>query len=361
MNILILTGNFGMGHNSAAKAIAEKISTEFEDSNVYVEDLFKTAFNSTHYTFMFRLMVRKGTFFYNKVYRHTKDTENQGRLPFRKHFRHCVDELISETDADIIISTLWSCSKVVSEYKSATGCRIPLVTCITDISSHSEWIQPYTDFYMTATPTVKSELVHKGIDPQRIIVSGVPVRNAFCAENTAEERHGEKRLLIMGGGLGLLPKAKSFYEEINSLKNVKTTVITGNNTALYNSLEGKYENIEVLAFVNDVPKYMKNADLIISKPGGITLFEAISAELPLLIFCPFLQHEQRNGEFILENEIGDILPKNENGWTVKIQEIINNSGRLSEMRDNMHSLKSILDDNALLRLLRQYEMQSISA
>jgi len=361
MNILILTGNFGMGHTSAAKAIAERISLDDEDSNVYVEDLFRNAFNSSHYDFMFRLMVKKGRFFYNKVYRHTKDTEKQNKMPFGRHFRRCIDGLISETDADIIISTLWSCSKAVSEYKRETGSSIPLITCITDISSHSEWIQPLTDFYMAATPEVKAELVHKNIDPQRVIVSGVPVRCAFGEAAVPTEHPGEKRLLIMGGGLGLLPKTKSFYERINSLCGVKTTVITGSNTALCNTIYGKYENIEVLSFVNDVPRYMKDSDLMISKPGGITLFEAISAELPLLIFKPFLQHEKRNGEFILENGIGDVLPEDESDWTEKIKEMLNSGDKLRDMRANMHNLKSVLDESALPMLLRQFERQSVSA
>jgi UDP-N-acetylglucosamine:LPS N-acetylglucosamine transferase len=347
-----------MGHNSAARAIAEKVGKEFGDSKIFVEDLFKNAFNSKKYDMLFRLMIKRGKCLYNLVYRYTEDTGRNKKLPFTGHLYRSLGELIKKTDANVIISTLWSCSKIVSEYKRLFKYNIPLITCITDVSSHSEWLQPDTDYYLIAAPNIKSELVRKGIEPQRILVSGVPVRSEFETAEAADKPSEIKRILIMGGGLGLLPRTKSFYDELDTLSGTKTTVITGNNASMYNALVGRYKNIEVLAFVKDVPRYMKDADVIISKPGGITLFEAISAELPLLMCPPFLQQEIRNGEFVLENNLGVILPENTKKWTAKIREVLKDDGLLDKIRSNMRAFKSHLDGNALLRLIQQYERQS---
>ncbi len=360
MNIMILTGNFGMGHTSAANAVAEQLRAEFEDDNICVIDLFENAFNTRFYNIPFRLMINKGKFFYNKVYRRTEDTGKKKRLPFSGHFCQSLEELIAENEADLIISTLWSCSQIVSEYKQLTGSQIPLITYITDVVSHNEWIQPGTDYYMVAAPKVKDELISKGVDAGRILVSGIPVRSAFAGCNREADAKQEKRLLIMGGGLGLLPKSKAFYEEINRLSGVKTTIITGNNSGLYNALYGHYENIEVLGFVNNVHEYMENATLIISKPGGITLFEAISSELPMLVFSPFLEQEIRNGEFINENGIGEALPKDPSLWTKKIGELLGDREKLNDIRTNMRSFKGLLDENALYSLVEYFEMQSVS-
>jgi len=358
MNILILTGSFGMGHNSAAKAIEEMIGSEFASSKVFVEDLFSHAFNSSKYNLPFSLMVKRGKVLYNFVYRHTEDSDKNIILPFQNQMTKRLAEIIKETDADIIISTLWSCSKAVSEYKKKTKHDIPLITCITDISSHREWLHPYTDYYLAAAPKVKAELIEKGVDPERIIISGIPVRSAFRLAPHPRQIMPEKHLLIMGGGLGLLPKSKTFYEELEQLRGVKTTIITGNNVALYNSLNDLYKNIEVLPFVNDVPRYMKNADLLISKPGGITMFETISANLPLLMFTPFLQQEMKNGEFILENGLGDVLPEDPKEWIAKIRDVLSDETLMSTYRANMREFKSLLDEDALLRLLLQYEKKS---
>ena len=360
MNIMILTGNFGMGHTSAANAVAEKIRTEFENDNVYVVDLFENVFNTPFYNIPFHLMINRGKIFYNQVYRRTEDTGRKKRVPFSGHLCQSLETLIVNTGANMIISTLWSCSQIVSDYKRTTGSGIPLITYITDVVSHNEWIQPGTDFYMVAAPKVRDELIKKGVDAKHIMVSGIPVQNAFAACEKKAETKEEKRLLIMGGGLGLLPKSKSFYEGINRLPDVKTTIITGNNSSLYNALYGYYENIEVLGFVSNVYEYMKNATLIISKPGGLTLFEAINSELPLLIFCPFLEQETRNGEFLCENGLGETLPKEQPLWTKKISSILGDDERLNNIRANMRCFKELLDENALYSLIEYYEMQSVS-
>jgi len=359
LNILILTGSFGMGHNSAANTIAEMINGEMQDSRVYVEDLFAHAFKSTKHEYVFRIMIKRGKYFYNLAYRRTEDSYKKNKYPFQKYLMRSLDELVVKTDADIIISTLWICSKLVCEYKQSMNCNIPLITCITDVWSHNVWINPGTDFYMTATPKVKDELIGKGVEAQRVVVSGIPVGNAFKTENIDDKSSGEKRLLIMGGGLGLLPKTLAFYEELNKLDGVKTTIITGNNIELYNLLNGRYENIEVLAFVNNVYHYMKNADLLISKPGGITLFEAIFAELPLLMFKPFLEPEKRNGEFVLANNMGAVLSADAQEWVAKIAELMWNNELLNEIRANMRKFKSHLDQDGLFRLLQQCGRQSV--
>ena len=86
----------------------------------------------------------------------------------------------------------------------------------------------------------------------------------------------------------MLPRAKSFYQGLNGLKDVKTTIITGKNRDLYQRIHGRYENIEVVGYTDQVYRYMQEADLVISKPGGITLFETIFSELPILVFSPYL-------------------------------------------------------------------------
>ena len=93
----------------------------------------------------------------------------------------------------------------------------------------------------------------------------------------------------MGGGLGLLPRKDSFYEALDALPGVRTTLITGGNQKLYDRLHGRYGHIEVLGFTDKVYEYMARADLLLSKPGGITLFETITSELPILAWEPFLQ------------------------------------------------------------------------
>ena len=227
VNILILTGSFGMGHNSAANAIAEKIKTGYEDANIYVEDLFSETFKMHNYSYPYFLMIKYGKSLYNFAYRYTEDTGVVTKLPFNTYLLHVLRKRIEKSGVDVIISTYSGCSKAVSDYKQMTGSKIPFISCITDVALHGTWIQPGTDLYLVAAPTTKEELIGKGVDAKQIIVSGVPVRSEFEKFGANEAPNNERRLLVMGGGLGLLPKTKDFYEGINELSGVKTTVFAG--------------------------------------------------------------------------------------------------------------------------------------
>ena len=60
-------------------------------------------------------------------------------------------------------------------------------------------------------------------------------------------------------------------------------------------------------YKRQVYRYMEKADLIVTKPGGITLFESIFAELPLATIAPTLMQEIHNAEFIEANAIGRVI------------------------------------------------------
>ena len=81
---------------------------------------------------------------------------------------------------------------------------------------------------------------------------------------------------------------------------VHTTVITGENRELFDKLNGKYENVDVLGYCNDVYRYMAKSDMLISKAGGVTLFEAIYSETPMLVIDPFLSQEKTNAMSVSE-------------------------------------------------------------
>ncbi len=102
---------------------------------------------------------------------------------------------------------------------------------------------------------------------------------------------------------------------------------------------------------------MKDSDLIISKPGGITLFETIYSELPILAFNPFLQQEIDNASFILNNEIGRILGKNKKYYVDEIKDLIYDDATLKEMSSNMKELKKQFDNNTLENILFSLDEQ----
>lgn len=361
MNILILTGKFGMGHYAASNALGRNIKNSIPEANISVVDLLE--YTMPEYAPLiyksFEILVSKVSSVYNMFYKLGEKGGTEQSLFLSEYFLPKIQSMLEEYQPHIIISTLPLSSQLVSIYKENTGSAVPLVTCITDVSTHPEWLNPHTNYYLVASPTVRNTLISLGVAPNKVLVYGIPVNPNFAANQLyccSTARH----LLIMGGGLGLLPKDTSFYEELNNIPGVKTTILTGNNQKLYHKLYGYYKNIQVVGYTNQVDSYMRGADLILSKPGGITLFEAIYSQLPFLCFPPFLQQEIHNSQFIQIQGIGRVLQKNQNIIS-EIQRLICDEPTLNLMRENMSLLRSSLDCDALSTVLHQLMAPALCA
>lgn len=354
MNVLILTGKFGMGHMSAAKTLAEQIQKSNLTANVIVEDIYEWIFPGCC-DFLYSAyasMIGKGCKIYNLAYKKTTSEKNEKsrRSTLHKHFMKGLYQVLKARKPDVVVATYSLCALLVSEYKKETGSTLPLVTCITDVTTHNVWTNRHTDLYLVASESTKRSLMRHGVPEQLIRISGIPVREAFLKQEKEPEKKG-KRLLIMGGGLGLLPENIRFYQQLNQVPGLTATVITGKNKKLYDKLAGKFANIEVLGFTDQVDRYMRQADLIISKPGGLTLFEAIHSGVPMLVFRPFLEQEIKNGAFIEENQLGIVIDKKPEKSVSEICSLLENQERLSLIRANMKELREGLDNQALILYL----------
>ena len=269
---------------------------------------------------------------------------------FEFALREELSGLMVEKSPDAVIATHPLCARMVSRWKGETGSALPLITCVTDLSSHSEWIHKYTDCYLVGSNDIRSRLAAKGVDRDIICVTGIPVRCEF--KRPVRRRPGrERNLLIMGGGLGLLPKRDSFYEALDALPGVHTTIITGNNRKLYDRLAGKYAHIEVLGFTDRVYDYMARADLVLTKPGGITMFESIFSELPILAWEPFLEQEKNNARFLVKRGLGRVAAKEPDECLTAIRELIYDDYTLADMSAKMHALKEQLEQESLTHIL----------
>ncbi|WP_130861299.1 MGDG synthase family glycosyltransferase [Bacilliculturomica massiliensis] len=361
MKVLILTGRFGMGHVSVARSLEEQILSEYGDVSVEVVDLMEyTAPKTAGFIYKaFGFLARHGRSLYNFLYKQAGKRDENEWTAFTALSMSRLTGLMETSRPDVVISTLPLSSLLVSKYKERMAKKTPggesitLATCITDISSHSEWIQPNTDFYLVGGDLVKRQLMSKGVEGSRIIVTGIPVRRAFteAGESGAEAPVREKRLLIMGGGLGLLPRNPEFYEQINAIPGMKTTVITGKNEKLFQMLSGRYENIEAVTYTERVDLYMRRADVVLTKPGGITLFETIFSGKPILMFTPFLQQEVNNMHFALYHNIGRVLSKKQRSWADEIRKLMNDDRAVEQMTCCVQRLRDQYRKDGLRQVL----------
>ena len=352
MKILILTGKFGMGHWSASQSLRLQLLDAFPTAQIDVDDFFAYAMPDASEAIYkaFSLLVTRGSGLYNTYYKCTENLSVKGGGLLDKLFQERLQQRLEEYRPDVVVATHPTCAQVVSDYKAETVDPLPLLTCITDLTSHSEWLAEGTDCYLVGSRDIRDRLCQKGVARDRICVTGIPVKPQF-KEPVRRGGGPERHLLIMGGGLGLLPRKERFYEELNTLEGVRTTIIAGNNRKVYERLHGKYENIEVVGFTDRVYDYMAQADLMLSKPGGITLFETIFSELPILAWEPFLQQEINNARFITRYQIGRTAAKEPEACVEAIRRLIYDDGALERMSRNMRVLKGQLEAESLERVV----------
>lgn len=362
MNVLILTGKFGMGHLAAACSLRQQLLQGFPNAAVTVEDFpaYVLPNASAAIYKIFDLVVTHGSHLFNTYYKLTALGHADARPPMEGLFLDKLAELLEMRRPDVVIATHPLCAQIVSRLKEEVVRKenrcldLPLITCITDVSSHPEWINRNTDCYLVPSSEVGRNLEQKGVSAARICVTGIPVREEFrrLAEKRAainpENRKGTE-LLIMGGGLGLLPGNQSFYDALHRIPNVHITVITGHNEKLFRKLAGCWENVQLLGYVDRVWEYLMTADMIVTKPGGITLFESIYAKVPIFVWPPSLCQECSNARWILEQGIGWVAERKD--CAEDIRKILTDKMSLVRAAACMEQVQRQLEAEAVSRLM----------
>lgn len=418
MKILILTCKFGMGHFSASKSIQQKLIEHYDGISVGEIDLkdyyqsspkklvtdfwrelknlkikfddfeFESVESSTTWSSdiqeikivdIFELaypeyidilykgygsIVDKTAKLMNFIYKRSDEvppSESRVLELIYNHILGSVTKLLLKEQPDIIISAFSICSEIISDYKEHSRSDIPLITVITDIHAHSTWINKNTDYYLVAVEETKKMLIQNSISESRIKVVGMPVNPKFEKQKQLDFRRVEtvtnkraKRLLIMGGGLGLVPADMAFYDRLSKVSGIEITVIAGQNKSLYRKLNGRHSNIHVLGFTDKVQELMLESDLLLSKSGGITTFEAIYSRLPIAVFKPFLAQEISNAEFVVKNNLGIMLPSKMSHMIDDIDtvvELLFDDERLEVMRRNMNQVVCGIHENGLIEVV----------
>ena len=349
MKILMLTAKCGMGHYKCASAIEEKIKTAFPNAEISCIDIYEEQFTWAvpYFYKVYNLIVNHGNYLYNLAYKKVlRSSEKQGPLKLLSELLlRDFPEMIDREKPDLVISTYSFTSELMSYYKKRSRSNIPLITWITDLRPHYGWVNPNTDYYVVADSSTKRDLRLMGVREDQIKIGGIPVMEKF--ENAKHIKVSEeKQVLLMGGGLGMLPRDMDFYRGLVNIPSVKLTVVTGKNKSLYKKLKREFPTINVLGYVEDIDRLMAESDLLITKAGGITTFEAIESQTPMVVFKPFLDQEFSNANYISNKEIGIVLPSKMSKSTKDlglIYGVLKNDNLLRDMTNNMGKIKASLN------------------
>ena len=358
MKIRILTGAFGEGHKSAANACKEMIRKENPQADVLVVDVVKELFEAQSKAVygLFQFLVNHCANAYNLYCAATeKKTDSRVNRMLKKR----MDEYLDREQPDLVIATMPIVAQYVGSYKRSHNDSPKLYTFITDIEVRPEWIAEETDCYFVGSREVAEHLRERGVSKERIKVSGIPVRQQFYEswglQNRANDRresaayisnnhkHDKKKeVLIMGGGLGMIPGVEDMLTALSDAQDIKVTVLAGRNEKMKKQLEMQFPAIRVVGYTEQVAALMQQADLLVTKAGGVTMFEAIHCQTPLCVLAPFLSQEQENARFIVKHNFGMVMWDKKRKEADMILDMLRNDVALRTMKKQMAAFVSSL-------------------
>ncbi|MGG1941660.1 glycosyltransferase [Paenibacillus polymyxa] len=342
--LLILSGALGDGHMQAAKAILE--ASVLYKQGVEVVDFMQWIHPRMHVVerYCFLQWVKHFPSSYGYMYQKTR-TDSTLTF-FLKHFLTTslqrLLKLLNEEQPTLIVSTFPLASAAISLLKEKGMTDLPAATVITDHSDHSYWIHPSTDLYLVGSEGVRAALQRKGVADHKIAVTGIPVRPSY-SQHDNKDRLREKLalgldafvVLVMGGGCGIIDK--SFIEPMQSDSfppNVQFVIVCGRNVKLLYRLQealGDRDNVMLTGFLEGIHEWMASADVLITKPGGLTTSEALALQLPMLLLEPRLGQEKDNADYLIQTGVAYLCQID--NLQDQLQRLVQQPSLLEEMRE----------------------------
>lgn len=193
--------------------------------------------------------------------------------------------------------------------------RIKIGIVVTDYHGHAYYHFASIDYYFVGNQTVAEDLIRAGVDSDKIFITGIPVSPAFFVKQDVVElkkKYGLKNnlpvaLLVASFKtserelVSLIAKMYARYPEVNLI------VLVNNNQAFYQAIEKSFpgkENLFLVKWTDTMAEYMKIADVVIAKAGGLTTSECMTLRKPMIMFRPTPGQEEYNAEFIEKNNFG---------------------------------------------------------
>jgi processive 1,2-diacylglycerol beta-glucosyltransferase len=345
VKILILTAATGGGHKRAAHAIESYITELSAGNQVVVLDALQKVGPMLNHTCCdgYRLLCKHAPKAFGRLYRKTNKESTMQGMMFRINYQHSgrLAHAIYDVQPDVILSTHPFATEMVSRMK-AKGYRVPLICLMTDYGPHQAWIAPHVDAYVVSNEDMVPQMEEMGVPPEIVFPYGIPVTGVFFQKSDkAALRKGfdlapeKTTILFMAGSFGVTGII-GIYEDLCQLDmDFQVIVITGRNMRLYNEFEKivpeSSKTTRLIYFTDKVADYMHASDLLITKPGGLTVSEALASDLPLAVFDAIPGQEEDNAAFLQNHHMAVKLDKHEDAAQV-IAKLLEDPQKLTDMR-----------------------------
>jgi processive 1,2-diacylglycerol beta-glucosyltransferase len=316
MKVLFLTITMGQGHNATAQALMDYMLNKgadcrFLDAYEYIAPALRGAFDKGivlttkvtpgAYAALFRLAELRDK--NDSSFSMGKIANSVLSVKLRRY--------LEDFKPDVIVCTHNLAAQLVDVLKDQGKLDATIIGIITDYMIQPFWEDlANMDYFVIASELLLHRARKKGLPEEKILPLGIPVHSKF--NNKIDKREARRMLgideykhtiLYMSGGLGTGNLTK-IIKRIDHLDgDFQTLCVCGRNKSAKRRIDrlSTRKKLYTYGFVDNVDVMMDAADCILTKPGGITISEALAKKLPIIIVNPIQGPEERNVEFLLNN------------------------------------------------------------
>jgi processive 1,2-diacylglycerol beta-glucosyltransferase len=306
LDVAVVHSPVGGGHKAAALAVAEAarargLSVEVLDTFEHAPRVFGHAYLAAHLTAQGVLPGVYGAAFFSA------NRRDRPLEPVRRGIDHLawagLVERVLAMRPRAVVATHHIPLLVLGRARRSGLLDGPLVGVVTDYGTHAVWAEKGVDALCVPCAGARHDAIFHGFAPQRIHVTGIPVRSAFEAvpELRAPARGEALRVLVTSGGFGVGP-VRAIVRSFAAVCGVEVTVVCGRAAGLAEQVARDAGRAgvcaRVLGFERDMAARMAEAHVVVGKAGGLTVTEAMTAGRPMIIAGPVAGNEEINAALV---------------------------------------------------------------
>jgi processive 1,2-diacylglycerol beta-glucosyltransferase len=311
--IAILTLGVGSGHVRASEVVQRAVMDGGENIEVRTFDALELAHSwfLVLYVRPYWWMLRRAPWLWRWLFKRRQKMRHGSTAPRWVFRRGCVEVLrqLKTFAPHLVIVTEIGAAEIAALGKREGWFNAPIQAVQTDFQTEPPWVQREIDVYCVASDEAKSQLIGWGVSPNRVFLCGIPIDPAFTLAFDEPELMKALGLdarrpvvLVMGGGMGPAPLDAIIQSLEHCDLPLQVLAIAGHNQAMRQRLEGLRGKLALdlhcFGWTDNVPELMGAADLLITKPGGLTSAEALAAGLPMLLTHPIPGPEERHLRYL---------------------------------------------------------------
>lgn len=278
------------------------------------------------------------------------------------------DEIL-KFNPDILISTHFLGSILMGSINKKYSTNTKIITILTDYASHSMWLKNHKreNAFIVSNEIVKQELIKYGIPEKKIYPYGIPLSSKFkyvddLTKVKEKYKVNNDKLICLFFGGGSFGSSFSYSYLKQLLKenlDINIIFVSGKNEKLKEKCEvyvkeNSIKNIKILGFTKDISNLLNIADFVITKPGGLSVTEALEMKTPMILIPGNGGQENHNARFITKNKFG-IRVRNPYSMAKKITKLVENPQLIKDMYNNLKKYEENKSIEKLFKLVKKME------